>query len=618
MQRRALLNFTLVVSIACALSGCGQIWYAEPSVTGSGGLTSVTAYDERSPGERNKIVTRAPWEKWSYGVALDGSRVSNLGILRGDHFAATADYVGAMKEYQSALKGTLPAHEKEALILRIAAIELTQDRPEAALLTISNYFRSIGAGVESVDPQFGLILGYAYGRKGDIDQSLAWFGRVAADPDSAVAMRGSVESAIQRLLATLPEERFESYSEAWMGDAFMREQFGVVRSRRSAGPATAAVGRRPFWEIFPGDTGGPQAAAVTGSTAHVGALLPLSGRFASLGTSAKRGIEIALSGAASSAGGESPYAVAFRDSGEDPVQSMAEARNLIASEGVSVILGPLLSEHYGSVSEVARQERVPFISMAKRGFLPEHEGEYHFAPTTSSQVRSLLTVAVGERALKRFAIVFTEDQIGSDAAQEFRSELARNGLAPVLERSYLRNDTAALLEIAKAVEEGEAEAVFFTDGVLPAARFFASIAEHRRRRITPLGLANWDDPEAVSRSAGALENALFVSPFFLFSERPEVRHFVELFRVRYGGRPDFLAAQGFDAATLAFAALREQAANGGRFSEALLRLDAYAGLTGMVKLEPSGELGRSYSIVELKQGKMKEIVPGKSAVAGIS
>ncbi|MCB0311287.1 MAG: ABC transporter substrate-binding protein, partial [Bdellovibrionales bacterium] len=141
--------------------------------------------------------------------------------------------------------------------------------------------------------------------------------------------------------------------------------------------------------------------------------------------------------------------------------------------------------------------------------------------------------------------------------------------------------------------------VFFPGNLVEAAQFVGSFRPAARQRLRFLGTASWDLPNELARSRTALDGAIFVTPFLLTSSDPVISRFVTAYSERYGRKPDFLAAQGFDAATLALAALRRQRVQNISFEQAFQSIQTYDGLTGLISVRPGGELQRRFSVVQL-------------------
>jgi hypothetical protein len=83
--------------------------------------------------------------------------------------------------------------------------------------------------------------------------------------------------------------------------------------------------------------------------------------------------------------------------------------------------------------------------------------------------------------------------------------------------------------------------------------------------------------------------------------------FIAEYRKKFGKAPDFLAAQGFDAMTIAIGAARQTLKDGTPLDLAMKNIDAYDGLTGSMRVDTSGEVQRAYAVLEVKDGRIQAI-----------
>jgi branched-chain amino acid transport system substrate-binding protein len=191
----------------------------------------------------------------------------------------------------------------------------------------------------------------------------------------------------------------------------------------------------------------------------------------------------------------------------------------------------------------------------------------------------------------------------------FKKKLASLNLSLDLEVSYVSGDETSMLEVAQQLEGTSAEAVLIPDSVDASAKLLANLSPSLKKRMRPLGTALWDNIAKVARSQALFERAIFVTPFFTQSNRPEVQQFINSFKGKYNTAPNFLAAQGFDAGTLIVNALRKAIQDGSTFEPALRSLPPYTGVTGLISVLPSGEVSRSFYVVEVMRDSFQEKMP---------
>ena len=604
LRQVSILAASISIFLTC---GCSEIDEKSNGAYhyGSEALPLVGHYEDP---QDSPEASRYPWELWSYGHDFNGSRIINISILRGDESVRSGDRERAMIYFTDAFKENITRDEREALVFRLAGSDLAIDRPEDALVRLSDYFRSIGADVEKVDPHFSLLFGYAYGRKGDIEQSLAWFSRTRETAGPGNSLEQASSHAIQRLLNYVSDESLEKIGELWAADISVEQLVGQERGRRSTKSYDASlIGQVPFANEYP-QGHSPSVAlssAILSGGGKVGVILPLTGQFADLGTSVKNGIELALAGSVSQGG--TPADFLYKDSASNAVEAVTQARQLMEGDKVNVIVGPLLSEEATAVSELTTRSHVPIVAFSKKSDFQTGEYVFRLAPTAETQIQSLIEVAYRKLGLRSFGIVYPDDAAGREFATVFRVKIGELGLVSAYDSSFPKDDMDSLIARAKEVETRKVDAIFFPDGLMSASRFFAAISETARRKIRPLGLANWDSSQEMAHSATVLDGAVYVSPFFRESERPILTQFVNAYKERYNQVPDFLAAQGFDAGTMVIAALKRESGEGVSFVSALKGIETYDGLTGRIRVDGRGDLVRKFSVIEMRQGKLSEI-----------
>ena len=555
-----------------------------------------------------------PWEIWAPFKDLDGQDLQNRALILGDELQQQGKRRSALESYLRAASEALPPNENAVAVLRIASQQLALDEPKKALSAIGAYYKRKGLGEANVDVPFGLVLAFAYGRHRDIEQSLAWFSKVATQgrmdgPAIQVARNGT-----GLLLRTLTTEDFERVATNWFSDAFINEQIGRERLRRSSpGFSPSEQGsKEPFWATY--DTlqstplTPPGSLGVAGKPV-VGVVLSLSSRFAAIGRDTRQGLELAVERGNTT---EPKISVMARDVGSDTAAASAAVRELVASGGATVIAGPLLTEPSVAAAQTAREVGVPLVSFSKSESFTTGGGIFRLGATTTSQIEALVNAAYGEYHLTRFAVAYPQTASGAEFVEVFKRKLSSLGLTLELEIAYVAGNEASMLNVAQQLDGSAAEAVLIPDTIESSERFISSLSPTVKKRIRPLGTALWDNAQKIARSQALFERSIFVTPFFTQSVRPEVQQFMEAYRAKYSAAPNFLAAQGFDAGILLVNALRKSAESAQPFDRALSQATPLQGVTGAIAVLPSGEIQRSFYVVEVLRDSFQEKLPSSS------
>ncbi len=555
---------------------------------------------------RPELAKRMPWEIWQPFQDLNGQPIVNKQVILGDELQERGKRRSALDAYLSASSEVLTTAEGEATTLRIASQYLALDQAKDALSTTGGFFKRRGAGESEVSVPFALLLAFAYGRHGDIDQALAWFSKVSVQGRPGGPAIRVAETGTGLLLRTLSDVEFERVGVKWHDDTFVTQQVGQERLRRAAPTYDPDdyQSDKPFWNWF--DLPLDSAPKVNQGQTVVGLIASLSERFAGLGRDTKQGFELAVEANNQI---EPRVVVEVRDVGANPSAASAAVRDLVTNGHASVIAGPLLSEPAVAAADTARELRVPLVSFSKSDAFQTGSGVFRLGATSSSQMDALVSSAFGDYGITRFAILYPQTTGGHELLEAFRAKIASLGLVLDLELAYVSSDDASLIEAVKQLEASSAEAVLIADNLDVSERILRSFSPGLNKRIRPLGSAMWDNAQKIARSQALFERALFVTPFFSQSTREEVQKFKDSYRAKYGVNPNFLAAQGFDAGTLIINALRSAMRGQGSVESALQQLAPYRGVTGDISVSSNGEVSRRFYVVEVMRDSFQEKLP---------
>lgn len=559
------------------------------------------SFGSKAEGGISNLGTRVipkPWESWREAEDLSGAELRNPQIVAGDRYFFAGQRKLAREAYQKASKEKLPVNIRESLALRLAAVSLSLDEPQGALRTMSDFFRDAKRDAQGASAEFAVVFGYAYGRSGDAEQGLAWFEK-ALEVGATGQRNLAAEQGARALIRSVPEEAFEALADKFQTAPEMQRVFGEERSRRSKGILELG-NKSEFSRLWvsddatqPLETAKPLA---NGEKQAVAALLPLTGKYGALGLSVKNGIELAFDGQAM----QDRYNLVVKDSSQGEGSIELKAKDLLTNSAPQVIFGPLLSEDAPVVASVAQRSQVPILTFSKSNNLQTGNGVFRLAPTVDSQISSLLDECSDKLKLRRFAIVAPEEAAGQEFASSLQGMLKARGLELVHQSFYFKDDLDAFMRIAPEIEALDIDAVFFPDNPTVGSRFLGALTPAFREKVKILGSANWDNPVQLDNSRALFNGTIFVSPFVLNGSNPVATQFVDAYNAKYGKKPDFLAAQAFDGATMVFSAMKSQ--DSGSLEDALRSLDAYDGLTGRISLGLGGEMNRRMSVVLYEEG----------------
>jgi len=358
----------------------------------------------------------------------------------------------------------------------------------------------------------------------------------------------------------------------------------------------------------------------------IGCILPLSGENRPYGLRSLHGIELAIHAFEPDYEGM-PFKLVIKDSKSSPREAATAVEDLVDSDRVMAIIGPLLSVTAEAAAKRAQELEIPIITLTQREDVAEI-GDFVLQNclTNSQQIKALITYAMDQLRLSRFAILYPRDFYGMRLAHLFIDEALRNGGEIMGVQSY-DNDQMDFgrqikqlvgLRESEAKKEGgrkrdfepiiEFDALFIPDYADRVGLIAPQLAYYNVIGITLLGTSAWNSPELVSEGKKYVDESLFVAGFFMDSQDPRIKQFVEDFRNTFESDPTILEAQAYDAADLCVQVLTKQEIYSHRqMRDGLAGVTAFDGVSGLTSFDAEGRPNKIPFILTVKKGKIHQI-----------
>lgn len=383
--------------------------------------------------------------------------------------------------------------------------------------------------------------------------------------------------------------------------------------------ATAILGASACDKLGGGQSKSKGSGAETGSSAAttpgtgpilVGHFASLTGSEATFGVSTDRGVRLALD-ERNAAGGVKGRKVEIKTL--DDASKASEAGNvvqrLISEDHVVAILGEVASGSSLAGGKVAQQAGVPMISPSSTNkkvtegrdmvsrvcFLDEFQG-YVVAKFTHDNLK-----------LAKVAVLFDQAAPYSKGlAEVFSSEFSGMGGTVATSQAYTAGDPDVSAQL-QSIKASGAEAVFLPGYYTDVGNI---VRQARKLGITApfLGGDGWDSTKLAEIGGDAIEGSYYSNHYSFDETRPEVQEFVTKFQKAYGDTPDGLAALGYDAARVLFAAMdRAPSLSGKDLAAAIAATKDFAGVTGKITLDANRDAQKQAVVVQMKGGKPRYV-----------
>jgi len=343
----------------------------------------------------------------------------------------------------------------------------------------------------------------------------------------------------------------------------------------------------------------PGPAAPDGRT-RVGLLLPLSGPTAGLGTAMLDAAQLAVFDVA-----DDGFVLLPRDTRGTPEGAAAAAREVLG-EGARLVVGPFFSRSVAAAAPVAAG-RAPVIAFTTDRSVAR-DGVWAFGFDPGEQVRRVSGYAASQ-GLRRTALLAPIGAYGDVVEQALRDAALRSGTEVVRVARFepgagdLRFPLSDLLgaggAVGPGVEQMLARGEYGFDSVLIAAsgqrmREIASVLAamgFSPERAQILGTGEWDD-------ATMWREPLLQGAWYAAAMPGARREFERRYERVYGRPPPRVASLAYDATQLAAVLARGPDPLGyGR--EVLTDQQGFAGVDGIFRLTPSGDVDRGLAVLRI-------------------
>ena len=336
----------------------------------------------------------------------------------------------------------------------------------------------------------------------------------------------------------------------------------------------------------------------------VGAIIPLTGGFASYGEPVRDGMMLAVEEINNDGGinGKKLMLIIEDDSGV-PKDSVNSFSKLVNIDSVQLILGPLSSGCSMATASLANKMKVVQISTLAGIPALSNAGDYVFRVYPSSKLGARFAA---DSAIKRFtpkkvAILYQKNPFGEAAKEIFKEISEKSKIEIVFADSFSdgQNDFRTLLTKMNSFDPDLLLcSAYWGEG----SKILAQMIE-LGIDIQVVGEDGWRGPIAQIVGEKGLKN-LYIADIAFGKEiegNDIMRKFIENFEKKYNRKSDTYAATGYDAVYLAKKVIEKVGYNAEDIKNALYEMK-YKGALGSIKFDKNGDnIGLRYEIFQLNK-----------------
>jgi branched-chain amino acid transport system substrate-binding protein len=340
---------------------------------------------------------------------------------------------------------------------------------------------------------------------------------------------------------------------------------------------------------------------------HVGSM---TGSEATFGQSTDNGIKLAIE-QWNAKGGVKGRTISLRtyDSQGKPEEAAVAATRLVVNDKVNLLLGEVASSRSLAMAPVADGNGTPMITPSSTNPRVTKDKDkvrpfvFRVCFIDPFQGTVMAKFARNDRKIDRVAIL---RDVGNDysmgLADYFLAKFKELGGTIVDDQSYKAGDQDFKAQLT-AIKNKNPQAIY-VPGYYTDVALIARQARELGMKQPLLGGDGWDSSKLYEIGGKAIEGSFFSNHYSPDDPSPRIQEFVKAYKARFGGVPDGLAAQGYDAAMVGFDAMNRAAdGSGTAIRDAIAATKDYPGVTGIITIDANHDAVKPAVVLEVKDGK---------------
>ena len=344
---------------------------------------------------------------------------------------------------------------------------------------------------------------------------------------------------------------------------------------------------------------------------YVGLAGPLSGSFAEVGTSMRRGVELAVDeiNHNKELGNITLKFTAVDDkSGLGATNRAKEsAKELVSNHKMLAIIGHYFSSATLAASPIYHENQIPLIAPTAThpAVTAKFKGNFSIIPDNYYQSIFLANYVLHGLAREKIAVIHTDNSYGNTLASFFVKELRVKDHKPLVNVT-IHPTTFRPEELDRHLKTlANAEIIFLGMNYTNAA----NVIKHLRDKSIAsdfIGGESLGGPHFIRRAGIYAENVYAVTPFLPNILGESARRYEANFVKTYQTNPDWVATHSYEAVRLLAHAIKEVGPSRAAIRQFLSKIiqeeDAIESISGPIHFDSNGSSRKSIAIGEVKSG----------------
>jgi branched-chain amino acid transport system substrate-binding protein len=306
----------------------------------------------------------------------------------------------------------------------------------------------------------------------------------------------------------------------------------------------------------------------------IGAILPFSGSAAELGNQYLHGLQLAVE-ELNASNPEVLFELVIDSDQNDPGAALASFKNQLVKKKILVSIVATRASCLTVVPQ-AEIEFVPVFANCGHPLITTmHINAFRNVPNAALEIRTMAHFISASLKVDGIAVLYSNDDSGTDAAKAVKNELSQNGIRILATEPFIEDK--AVLESAVTLALAEKPgAVWIFGGGKAAADLLAGIRKSGYRGAL-IGSSDFADPDFAALAKESLEGCYYSMPTIALSGNPG---FADRYRKRFNAEPSANSIFEYDAMRIIAKAVEIKRAEKVSMTNALKKVGDFSGAAG--------------------------------------
>jgi branched-chain amino acid transport system substrate-binding protein len=341
-------------------------------------------------------------------------------------------------------------------------------------------------------------------------------------------------------------------------------------------------------------------------TIKIGEVGSMTGSEATFGISTHEGIQLAIKEQNAKGGikGKKIELISLDDQGK-PEEAATATTKLITEDKVLAVLGEVASSRSLAMAPIAQRNKIPMVSPSSTNPKVTEVGDYIFRVCFIDPFQGMVMAKFASETLKAKKVAILRD-VKSDysvgLSDFFADAFKKAGGEIIVDQSYSSGEVDFNSQLT-SIRAKKPDAIF-VPGYYTEVGLIAKQARKLGIKAPLLGGDGWDSEKLYEIGGKSLNNGFFSNHYSQDDQSPAVQNFIKSYKAAYNKVPDGLAAMGYDAAVVLFAAMEHSKSLApAQIRDALAATKDFQAVTGKITIDSKRNASKPAVVLEVKDGK---------------